>query len=418
AVVDSYEPGSTFKAAVASIALETGACTLEDVFTCGGSIQVLTWKINCANTSGHGTQKFAEAVQNSCNPAFIQIGKKIGKERFLEGVKAFGFTEETGIELPGETAGISHDPATFNEVDLATSSFGQSFNVTPLQLISAVSAIANGGKLMKPHLVKEVVNSDMGIVSAKEPEIVRQVISQKTSDTMCEILESVVSKGGGKNAYLAGYRIAGKTGTSEKVPRGNNKYIASFIGFAPADDPQVACLVLLDDPQGSSYYGGQIAAPVVKNIMEETLRYLNVEPEYGEDEKKFVDIEVPDISGKTKEEATKILSEQELKIKFKGDTDLVVDQIPKAHTKLAVGSAVVAYTEGESANRSIEVPKVVGESVANASAAITSEGLNAKINGVANSGSASCSAQSPKAGTMVEPGTVIVLDFQYSDAKD
>ncbi|MEG1441524.1 MAG: penicillin-binding transpeptidase domain-containing protein, partial [Oscillospiraceae bacterium] len=316
AVVDSYEPGSTFKAAVASIALETGACTLEDVFTCGGSIQVLTWKINCANTSGHGTQKFAEAVQNSCNPAFIQIGKKIGKERFLEGVKAFGFTEETGIELPGETAGISHDPATFNEVDLATSSFGQSFNVTPLQLISAVSAIANGGKLMKPHLVKEVVNSDMGIVSAKEPEIVRQVISQKTSDTMCEILESVVSKGGGKNAYLAGYRIAGKTGTSEKVPRGNNKYIASFIGFAPADDPQVACLVLLDDPQGSSYYGGQIAAPVVKNIMEETLRYLNVEPEYGEDEKKFVDIEVPDISGKTKEEATKILSEQELKIKF------------------------------------------------------------------------------------------------------
>lgn len=418
AVVDSYEPGSTFKSIVASMAIETGACTLEDVFTCGGSIQVLTWRISCSNHSGHGTQTFTEAVQNSCNPAFIQIGKKIGADRFQEGVKAFGFFEETGIELPGETAGIWHDSETFNEVDLATSSFGQSFNVTPLQLITAVSAIANGGTLLKPHLIKEVVDSDMNVVSSKETEVVRQVISEETSETMCEILESVVSEGGGKNAYLAGYRIAGKTGTSEKLPRGSNTYIASFIGFAPADDPQVACLVLLDDPRGSSYYGGQIAAPVVKNILEETLQYLEVEPVYSEEEQQYVDIEVPDITGMTREEAANTLAEQELEIKFKGDSDLITDQIPKAHTKLAVGSSVVAYAEDSKAEKTVEVPDVIGESAANASAMIESEGLNAKISGVASTGVATCSGQSPEAGTLVEPGTVVVLDFSYSDAVD
>ena len=418
AVVDSYEPGSTFKSVVASMALETGACTLQDVYNCGGSIKVLTETMRCANTRGHGSQTFAQAVQNSCNPAFVQIGQKIGADRFLEGVKAFGFFEETGIELPGETAGISHDPNNFTIVDLAVSSFGQSFNVTPLQMVTAVSAIANGGKLLKPHLIKEIVNSDKGVVSAKETEVIRQVISEETSKTMCGILESVVSEGGGKNAYLAGYRIAGKTGTSEKIPRGNGKYIASFIGFAPADDPQVVCLVLLDEPNGASYYGGQIAAPVVKNILEETLQYLGVEPEYSEDEREFVDIEVPDVTGKSKADATKLMEEQGLKLKFKGDSDLVTDQIPKAHTRLAVGSTVIGYTDGSKAEKSVEVPKVIGESPAAASSTITSEGLNAKINGVSSSGTATCVTQSPEAGTLVEPGTVVILDFQYSDATD
>lgn len=248
AVVDSYEPGSTFKAVVASTAIETGACTLDDVFNCGGSLKVLTETIHCANRSGHGSQKFAEAVQNSCNPAFIMIGQKIGKERFLKNIRAFGFFEETGIELPGETTGVGFTEDKFTDVDLATSSFGQSITVTPLQMITAVSAVANGGTLYKPHLVKEIVNSDSIVVEKNEPETVRQVISEETSKTMCSILESVVSKGGGKNAYLAGYRVAGKTGTSEKYPRGNSKYVASFIGFAPADDPKVACLVILDQP--------------------------------------------------------------------------------------------------------------------------------------------------------------------------
>ncbi len=419
AVVDSYEPGSTFKSVTASIALESSACSLEDQFTCGGSYTVQDRSIRCANTSGHGTQTFAEAVKNSCNPAFIQIGQKIGKEKFLEGAEAFGFFSKTGIELPGENTGVGFSLDNFTDVDLATSSFGQSITVTPLQMVTAVSAIANGGRLLKPHLVKQIVNSDMGIVENIETEVVRQVISEETSDQMCEILESVVSEGGGKNAYLAGYRIAGKTGTSEKYPRNQNKYVASFIGFAPADDPQVVCLVLLDEPQGDSYYGGAIAAPVVRDILEETLQYLDVEPRYNEDEEAYVDVDVPDITGMTVEEAESALAEQELEIRVEGSSDnIITDQIPKANTKATVGAAIVAYTEGEKATRTVEVPDLIGESVSSVNSIIVNNGLNAKIKGVSKSGgSAVCVEQSPVAGTMVEPGTVITVDFRYSDSE-
>lgn len=416
AVVDSYEPGSTFKAVVAASAIETGACTLEDTFNCGGSLQVGTDLIHCANRSGHGHQTFAQAVQNSCNPAFIQIGQKLGRSQFLKSVKGFGFFEETGIELPGETAGVGFSESNFAEIDLATSSFGQSITVTPLQMITAVSAIANGGTLYKPHLVKEVVNSENIVIEKNEPEVVRQVISEETSKTMCSILESVVSEGGGKNAYLAGYRIAGKTGTSEKIPRGNGKYIASFIGFAPADDPQVACLVILDQPaSGMTYYGGTIAAPVVKNILEETLRYLEVEPKYSEDEKSYVETEVPDVTGKTTEEAKKILEAAGFEIRVKGSGNMITDQIPKAHTKLTAKSTVVVYPDGKTSSRDITIPNVKNMGAADASAAIINAGLNVRIKGVSGTGGAVCSEQSPAAGTIVEPGTVVTLDFSYTE---
>ena len=419
AVVDSYEPGSTFKSVVAAMAIETGACTLEDVFSCGGSIKVLTEKIHCAHREGHGSQTFAEAVQNSCNPAFINIGQKIGKDRFLKGLRAFGFFEETGIELPGETAGVGFVEGNFTDVDLATSSFGQSVTVTPLQMITAVSAIANGGTLYKPHLIREIVNSDNIVIESKEPEIVRQVISEETSNTMNSILESVVSKGGGKNAYLAGYRIAGKTGTSEKIPRGNQKYIASFIAFAPADDPQIACLVILDQPEiGMPYYGGTIAAPVVKSILEESLQYLDVQPQYSEAEKSYAEIDVPDVSGKTVAEAEKILREAGFYIRIKGSDGVVVDQIPKAHTKLSADSTVVIYMEGTNASRSITVPKVTGMSASEAASTLTNSGLNARIKGVSGMGEAICATQSPEAGTIVEPGTVVTIDFRYSGVAD
>ncbi len=418
AVVDSYEPGSTFKSVTASIALDTGACTLEDTFSCGGSYTVADRTIKCANTSGHGAQTFAEAAQNSCNPAFIQIGQKIGKERFIDGVNAFGFFKKTGIEMPGETAGFGFTKDSMTDVDLATSSFGQSITVTPLQMVAAVSAIANGGTLMKPHLVKQIVNSDMGIVEDVQPEIVRQVISEDTSKKMCEILESVVSQGGGKNAYLAGYRIAGKTGTSEKIPRGQNKYVASFIGFAPADDPQVVCLVILDEPNGDSYYGGTIAAPVVRDILGETLQYLGVEPRYTSDEEEYVDIEVPDVSGMSKADAGIVLDEQGFDVKISGTSDVIVDQIPKAHTKAPQGSTIVIYTEGEQATRSIAVPSVIGQTPAEANASLVNDGLNAKIKGVSKSGkNATCIGQSPVEGTMVEPGTVVTLNFRYDESE-
>ncbi len=416
AVVDSYEPGSTFKSVVASTALEMGACSLDDSFECGGSVQVGVDLIHCSNRSGHGHQTFVEAVQNSCNPAFIAIGQKIGRANFLKGVRAFGFFEETGIELPGETTGVGFADSNFKEIDLATSSFGQSITVTPLQMITAVSAIANGGTLYKPHIIKELVTSDGIVMEKKENEVVRQVISKETSKTMCSILESVVSKGGGKNAYLAGYRIAGKTGTSEKIPRGNGKYVASFIGFAPADDPQIACLVILDQPAPDKpYYGGTIAAPVVKNIIEETLQYLGVEPRYKEDEKGFAETEVPDVSGKSVADAQKILKDAGFELRTSGSGDTVTDQIPKAHTKLAANSVIVAYLGGEEAVRSITVPNVLDNGAADAAAAIKNSGLNARLKGVSGTGYAVCSGQSPAAGTIVEPGTVVTLDFRYSE---
>lgn len=418
AVVDSYEPGSTFKAVVAAIGLETGAVNHEDKFSCSGAQQVLSERIHCANRNGHGTQTFAQTVQNSCNPGFIQIGQKIGKERFLTGVRAFGFFEKTGIELPGEAVGAGFTLDAFTELDLATSSFGQSITVTPLQMITAVSAVANGGKLYKPHLIKEIVNSNDIVVEKKEPELVRQPISEETSIAMREVMESVVSQGGGKNAYLAGYRIAGKTGTSEKIPRGNQKYIASFISFAPADDPQIACLVILDQPApGRPYYGGTIAAPVVKNIMEETLQYLEVQPRYSESEKAFVDISVPDLSGKTYGEALNILQESGFRLRLKGDeSSIIVDQIPKAHTRLASGSTIVAYMKDSKVERTVVVPSVVGQSAATTTTMLQETGLNAKVRGVPGGGAAVCTGQSPGAGTIVEPGTVVTVDFTFQGA--
>ncbi len=420
AVVDSYEPGSTFKVAVASIALENSAVRLNDHFFCSGAIKVANRTISCANKNGHQAETFVQGVQNSCNPVFIEVGARIGQQRMIDGMKTFGFFDKTGIELPGETTGLFFPAGAFNEVELATTSFGQGFTVTPLQMITAVSAVANGGKMMKPHLVKQLVGKDNSVVKDIQPEFVRQVISKETSETMCEILESVVSQGGGKNAYLAGYRIAGKTGTSEKQPRGNQKYIASFIGFAPADDPQVACLVILDQPPvGATYYGGMIAAPVVKNILEETLQYIGVEPEYTQEELALVDITVPDITGKNRADAKAELAAAGINIKFNGDGDVVTDQIPKAYSKLAKDSTVVAYTEGADAKRTVTIPRVVGLTAAEANKRITDAGLNVRIKGLAGgTGQAVCSGQSPADGNAVEPGTIVTLDFSYLELRD
>ncbi len=420
AVVDSYEPGSTFKIAVASMALEEGVVGLGDHFYCGGSIKVADRTIGCANRNGHGAETFVQGVQNSCNPVFIEVGARVGRTKFMEYLKGFGFREKTGIELPGETSGIFHAAENFKEIDLATSSFGQSFNITPLQMITMVSAVANGGKLMKPHLVKQLVDENGNVVENYEPEVVRQIISEETSKTMCNILESVVSEGGGKNAYLAGYRIAGKTGTSEKQPRGNGKYVASFVGFAPADDPEIACLVILDQPPvGAVYYGGIIAAPVVKNILEESLQYLGVEPEYTEEELAMIDITVPDITGKTRKDAELILKQEGVNITFRGQGDIVLNQVPRAFSKIARESKVVAYTEGEEVKKNVTVPNVVGCLAAEANKGITDAGLNVRIKGLSTSGgTAICSSQSPAAGTVVEPGTVITLDFAFSEVRD
>ncbi len=420
AVVDSYEPGSTFKIAVASMALEENVVGLNDHFFCSGAIKVADRTISCANRNGHGAQTFVQGVQNSCNPVFIEVGARVGRTTFMKYVKGFGFREKTGIELPGETDGIFHAAENFKEIDLATSSFGQSFNVTPLQMVTMVSAVANGGKLMKPHLVKQLVDENGNVIEEHKPQVVRQVISEETSKTMCKILESVVSEGGGRNAYLAGYRVAGKTGTSEKQPRGNGKYVASFVGFAPADDPEIVCLVILDQPPvGATYYGGLIAAPVVKNILEESLQYLGVEPEYTQEEMEMIDITVPDVTGKTRKEAESILKEEGVNITFRGQGDVVLDQVPKAYSKLARNSKVVAYTEGEESKKTVTIPDVVGCYGSEANKGIVNAGLNVRVKGLSGSGGiAVCTEQQPPAGTVVEPGTIVTLDFRFAEIRD
>ena len=295
AVCDTYEPGSTFKSIVAAAALECGCVSPStDSFYCSGYKNVSVHRISCHKKIGHGQENFFQALANSCNPAFMEIGAKIGYKRFREFYQAFGFSNTTDFVLPGESKGIFFSEANFNEAELATSSFGQGFSITPLQMITAFSAVVNGGSLYKPQLIKAYTDNEGNIVETVEPELVREVISESTSRTMKAALEGVVSNGTASGAYVEGYRIGGKTGTSEKLPRGNKKYIASFIGFAPADDPQLVCLLILDEPGGLLTGGGAIAAPAVGKILADSLEYLGYEPQYSDEGAK---ISVPSVVG-------------------------------------------------------------------------------------------------------------------------
>lgn len=417
AVVDSYEPGSTFKIITACMALEEGLVDDKSTFFCPGYKQVENYKINCAHTNGHGTQTLSDAVKNSCNPAFIEIGSLVGKDLFKKYYKAFGFTDITGFDIPGEANGVFYDDANFNVVELATASFGQGPKVTPLQMITAVSAVANGGNLMKPYLVKELLDSDGNVVSATEPKIVRQVISESTSEKMCTMLENVVTNGGGSNAYVKGFRIAGKTGTSEKVPRGNGKYVASFIGFAPANDPKVCCLVMLDEPSNGEYYGGRIAAPVVGKILEDTLRYLKIEPQYTEEEKQELDVAVPDVKGLSIENAEKNLVAEGLKYTVIGSGTTVLDQMPKTGAAIPGGSVVVIYTEEVDAKQ-VMVPDVTNLSLSAARAKLAENQLNINVSGVTGSGGTTPNIsvkQNIMPGEMVDAGTIIEVEFRYQN---
>ncbi|MBQ9915010.1 MAG: PASTA domain-containing protein, partial [Clostridia bacterium] len=418
AVVDSYEPGSCFKIITGCMALEEGLITPDSPFFCTGSKKVENRIINCSHHEGHGNQTFVDAMKNSCNPAFIDVGLLVGKEKFKEYYKAFGFMDPTGFDLPGEASGIFYSDANYNTVELATASFGQGPVVTPLQLISAVGAVANGGKLMKPYLVKELIDDDGNVVRKTEPTVVRQVISQQTSETMCAILEAAVSSGTGQNAYIKGYRVAGKTGTSEKVPRGSNKYVSSFIAFAPANDPKVACLVVLDEPSNGQYYGGAIAAPVVAKILEDTLRYLGIEPQYTESEKQTLDVFVPDVKGLSPNNAIKNLKNQNLTYKVVGNGETVLSQTPKSGSNLPAGSVVILYTE-ENATERVIVPDITNLSLAQAQARLKEHRLNLAITGAGGTGASSnltvANSQYPPAGTEVDAGTVVEVEFRYLD---
>lgn len=288
---DTYEPGSTFKIITSAMGLEEGIITPNSPFSCSGGKEVGGRYIKCwRSPRSHGLQTFTQGVQNSCNPVFMEIGEKVGAKKFYEYMQKFGFNEKTGVDLPGEAVGIMHKLKNVGPVELATMSFGQSFQITPLQLMRAISSVVNGGRLITPHFATHLLDKDKNIIKTFEFNNDNIVVSEKTSDEMKKILESVVAEGTGNKAYISGFRIGGKTATSEKLPRRSGKYIASFCAFAPSENPIVLALVLIDEPQGV-YYGGQVAGPVMKELLENVLPYLNVEIKYNEKELKMLEKE-------------------------------------------------------------------------------------------------------------------------------
>lgn len=421
-IVDTYMPGSTFKIVTLSMAMEEGLITLNNTYSCPGYIRVADRTIRCWKSGGHGHQTLAQAIQNSCNPAFITIGANVGAEKFVQYYKTFGLMERTGVDLTGEASGIWF--SNFQEVELATASFGQNFKITPLQMITAVAAASNGGKLVTPHVVKEITETQEDgtekVVKSFEPEIKRQVISAETSKTVCDLLEEVVSVGSGKNAYVKGYRVAGKTGTSEKiddyVATGVKNYISSFIGFAPADDPEYAILVMLDTPSNGEIYGGIIAAPVAGDILADILPYLGVQPQYTEEELQTLDIAIPSLIEQPLATAEATLIDKEIKYKVVGNGDTVTAQMPEGGTTMPQSGTMILYTGDETPSKRITVPNLVNYSVAGATNAIKQAGLNVRVVGNANTGStALVISQSPAAGEVVAEGAVITIRTNSSE---
>jgi stage V sporulation protein D (sporulation-specific penicillin-binding protein) len=410
AISDAYEPGSTFKTITAAGAMEENVVKPTDRFYDPGYIKVGKETVKCWRSyRPHGSQSFVEGVQNSCNPVFVTVGLRQGKDRFYKYLEGFGFGQKTGIELPGEATGILVPKSRAKDIDLATMSIGQANAVTPIQLIRAVAAIANDGWLMKPQLVKEIRDYDGKLLKKIEPEPVRQVISKNTSEELRAILETVVSEGTGKNAYLEGYKVAGKTGTAQKILPGggysSNEYIASFIGFAPADHPRIAALVIVDSPQGV-YYGGQVAAPVFKNVVLDTLRYLEVPPEIT-GEAKFMEekIIVPDVKNKKINIVIKELKSLGLKVQVEGQGDKVIIQLPPAGSQVIKGSTTILYTQDENSDQVI-VPDLTGRTIKEASIILSELGLE-----MAPQGSGLAVIQEPQPGSKVDKGTSVRVKF-------
>jgi len=421
ALTEPYEPGSTFKIITSAIALEEGALSGNETFSCPGYIMLGKQRIGCWKAGGHGTQDFLQGLKNSCNPVFVAISQKIGTATFRKYFEDFGFMAKTGIDLGGEANGVYHAEKDFHELELAIAAFGQRFKVTPIQLLTAVCAVANDGKLMKPYIVKEIQDANGNVKKSITPTVVRQVISAETSDRLCSMLEQVVADGSGRQAYVAGYRMAGKTGTSQKMDIVDESgqeiglRIASFVGFAPADDPQVAVLVLLDEPMGPVKFGGQIAAPVVRRIMSEVLPYMGIEPQYTEEELAAKDVQIPDLTGKTVAEAEKALNDLKISFRKVGSGDTVTDQTPTGGAKIPGTATVILYLGVNKSSDPIQVPDVNNMSVAQAKSALERLGLYMKTAGTGSTGSTSgmlASYQEPAAGSAVQAGAVITVEFR------
>lgn len=422
AVSDTYYPGSVFKIITSSMMLEENLVNDNTTFYCSGYTQVYDQKISCHLTTGHGTETFEQAIMNSCNPAFMKMGEMIGAERFYNYYTAFGYNRKTGIDLPGEQDGIFFKGGSMGPTDLAIASFGQGISVTPIQMITAVSAVANGGKLLQPHIVKQITDSDGNVIESFGTTVKRQVVSEDVSKRMNEILEENAKTGGAKTGYVAGYRVTGKTGTSQKRMDQNGDgvedYIASFCGYAPADDPQVAVLVFFDTPLGASYYGSAVAGPVFARIMEEILPYLEVEPEYSQDELANADITTGTYTGLSTGDAKKACEDEGLQVTIKGDGDTVLSQIPKSGAAIPSGGTVVLYTDEESTQEKVTVPNLVGFGISDVNYLASYYGINISISGATSTAGCTSVSQSIKEGESVSPGTVVKVTFTTSGIND
>ncbi len=431
AINDTYEPGSTFKSMVLAAALEEGVVSESDTFECTGSVVIAGSTIRCSDRKGHGTQTLAKAVANSCNPAFIAIGQRLGAERFYDYLEDFGFLETTGIDMQGEAGSTvwTRDFFTgpYGEASLATASFGQRFNVTPIQLITAASAVINGGHLMQPYVLESITDADGNVLQSTEPTERRQVISEATSEKCRTILEGVVNGGTGKNAYQAGYRIGGKTGSSETLE--DDHTIVSFLGFAPADDPQVVILIAFDNPKpvspGSNYTaggyyisGGVMGATRAGELLADILDYMGVEKQYTAEELSGADVLTPSVTGLSLADAQAKAEAAGLTVRTVGDGETVTDQIPIQGASIPGGSEMVLYMGEAKPTDQVEVPDLSGQSPETVRQTLSSLGLYMKATGVSDyyTSSTIAAGQSIAAGTMVDRGTVVEVQFMDNTA--
>lgn len=421
AVADTYMPGSVFKMCVASAALEENLVNEKTSFTCTGSISVEGETIHCSNIAGHGTQNFVEVISNSCNPAFIQIGQMLGAGKFRQYYQGFGFSDKTGIDLPGEAEDSFWKEGKMGGVDLAVASFGQNFSITPIQMITACAAVSNGGYVVQPHVVSKITDSKGNVIKTVDKKIKRQVISDDTSKKMNEYLEYNTERQGATAGYISGYKVAGKTGTTEK--RGVTKvessfsedYISSFCGYAPADDPQIAMLVFFDTPDGDAYYGSQVSSPVFINIMSEVLPYLDVKTSYTDEELGYVDASAGDYTGVSVDEAKTAVEADGFTATVKGNGSTVISQIPTVSSGLQKGGSIVLYTDSDSQSETVSVPSLIGLSPDEVNNVASDYGLNVSFSGATTS-SGTSSSQNIEAGTSVSPGTVITVSFADSSS--
>jgi len=435
-ISDGYEPGSTFKVLTMAAALDSGAITLDTAFHCSGSEQIpgRAQRLHCWRSTGHGAQKTPQALQNSCNLAFAHIALKLGGERFYDYIQRFGVTEKTGIDLTGESKGVFFDKELVTNTDkwgtasLTSGSFGQTFKLTPIQLVRAIASVVNGGYLLEPYIVSEVVDAEGNTVLKQEPTVIRQVISNETSRTMCSLLTSVVTEGTAKNASVAGYSIGGKTGTSEKIDIFDENgqrvldKIVSFVGIAPMDNPEYIVLVALDTPSrqtGIYISGGVMAAPTVGAVMADILPYLGVEQTFSEEDAAGQVVIVDDLTGMTAKEAEKLLKEKTLTVRSIGTGETVTGQIPAPGQQISGNSQVLIYLGEEPPTDRVAVPNFIGMNRQQAADAAAQLGLYILVAGNTDlSPNVTVTSQSIAPGDTVDIGTTIQLNFADTKAAD